>query len=245
VENDVIRLIAFDADDTLWHSECYYQDAHEVFVKLVEPYEPDKEKTLAVLNDIEMANLPVLGYGVKGFALSMIEAALKLSAGMVTGREIDRIMQIAREMLSRELGLIDGVEETVTALAEQYPLIIITKGDLIDQERKFTSSGLGAYFQSIEVVSSKNPDIYRRILTKYEVTAENFLMVGNSLKSDILPVVELGGWGVHVPYSVTWSHEVIEHVTGKGTRWFELENIRQLESMLANGVFKASRASEG
>ncbi|MBI5568083.1 MAG: HAD family hydrolase [Chloroflexi bacterium] len=223
------NIIAFDADDTLWHSESLYAAAQSEYRQLLGGYAaPDQIDR--VLHDTEMRNLPLYGYGIKGFALSMIEAALDISASHIQGHEVQRVLQLARHMLSAELQLLDHAAEIVAQLAETYPLMLITKGDLFDQESKIERSGLKPYFHQIEIVSDKTPRAYAALLAKHNLEPAKFLMVGNSLRSDILPVVELGGYAIHIPYHITWAHEHIEdtHAAGYET----LEHLGQLPAAI-------------
>jgi putative hydrolase of the HAD superfamily len=199
-------VIAFDADDTLWHNETIYIDAQERFKALLSRYH-SPEWISQKLNDTEMRNLQFYGYGIKSFILSMIETGIELTEGRITGFEVQAILDIAKEMLNAKIRLFDHVQETITALASEYTLMVITKGDPIDQEAKLSRSGLEPYFHYIETVSDKTKDIYASILSKHQIEPSRFLMVGNSLRSDILPVLELGGCAVYIPYELTWAHE--------------------------------------
>ncbi len=224
-------VIAFDADDTLWHSESLYAAAQEEYRRLLAPY-AEAKKTDRVLHQTEMRNLPIYGYGIKGFALSMIEAALELSERRITGHEIQRVLDLAKQMLSTNVELLEGVAEVIEQLAATYPLLLITKGDLIHQENKIEQSGLKPYFRSIEIVADKTPQSYAALLARYHIDAAHFLMVGNSLRSDILPVLEIGGEAVHVPYAITWAHEHVDVPPEQQGRYHELENIGQLPTLL-------------
>ena len=225
-------MIAFDADDTLWHSESYYQDAQQQFAAFLAPYQSDQQAVLSALHQVEIANLPSFGYGVKGFVFSMIETAIQLSNGQITGKEIQTLIDLARTMLQHDVNLLDGARQAVEELSQTYPLMLITKGDLIDQERKFHLSGLAPFFQSIEVISEKNSGVYRSLLARRQVDPTRFLMVGNSLKSDVFPVIELGGYGVHIPYAVTWAHETVSAAPPAPERFFELQNLGQLPGLI-------------
>ena len=205
----MIRVIAFDADDTLWHNETYYRDAEAAFRRMLSAYHEEdwiQERLFAT----EMRNLGHFGYGIKSFVLSMIETAVELTEGRVTGPEIQAIVDLGREMLAHPVELLPHVEEALGALQGRYRLMLITKGDLLDQEAKLARSGLDAFFQAVEVVSEKDEAAYRAILARHRIAPSEFLMVGNSVRSDILPVVELGGRAVHVPYATTWIHEHVE-----------------------------------
>jgi putative hydrolase of the HAD superfamily len=220
----MIETIGFDADDTLWHNEILYLRAQEAFQELLVPYAPPG-KALDELHRTELQNIPLYGYGIKGFALSMIETAIRLSDGRTTAAETARILDIAKEMLRAPVQLLDGVREVLAALAPDYELVMITKGDLLDQELKVARSGLGPFFRNIEVVPEKNPEIYLEILDRLRIPPQRFLMVGNSLRSDILPLVSLGAHAVHIPYDITWEHEAVELGTGQAAGYAELEQI--------------------
>ena len=226
----MIRVIAFDADDTLWHNETYYRNAEASFRRMLAAYHDEawiQERLFAT----EMRNLSHFGYGIKSFVLSMIETAIELTEGQVTGREIQTIVDLGREMLAHPVEPLPHVAETLAALQGRYRLMVITKGDLLDQEAKLARSGLDAYFSAIEVVSEKDESIYRAILARQGVTPGEFLMVGNSLKSDVLPVVALGAHAVFVPYATTWIHEHVEDVDT--SHFTTLEHVGLLPDWLA------------
>lgn len=225
-------LIGFDADDTLWHNEILYRAALERLIALMAPYA--SEKTVrATLDSVEHRNMRTLGYGIKAFVLSMIETAIEVSNGQVNGREIQEIMAAGKQMLPEKMLLLDGVEPTLADLARTYPLVLITKGDLIDQEAKVVRSGLAEYFSAVEIVSEKDEAAYRRILARHQVAPERFFMAGNSLKSDIAPVLRIGGSAVLVPYEHTWAAEMAVDPVSEPGRFFEVESLRQLPELLA------------
>jgi putative hydrolase of the HAD superfamily len=205
----MLDLIAFDADDTLWHNEDLYQDARDEFRALLAPYAPPPDLD-DIVHETEMRNLPYYGFGVSSFTLSLIETAIAVTGGRVTGAEIDRLLAIARHMISADIRLIDEVEDTLATLATDYPLLLITKGDLLHQQDKVARSGLGRYFSGVEVVSDKTAATYADILRRRGVAPARFLMVGNSLRSDILPVAEIGGHAVYVPVAVAWVYDVVD-----------------------------------
>jgi putative hydrolase of the HAD superfamily len=205
-----VDVVGIDADDTLWHNETYFADAQATFVQILAPWTPEGEDVLALHDATERANLELFGYGIKGFTLSMVETAIEVSRGEVTTSAIAELLRLGKEMLAHPVELLDGVAEAVEALAADHRLVLITKGDLIHQETKIARSGLADRFERIEIVSEKDPATYRAILDRMDVAPERFLMVGNSVRSDILPVLELGGHAVHVPYAITWSHEVVD-----------------------------------
>lgn len=205
-----IKVVAFDADDTLWVNENYYREAEEKFIKLLSNYETEN-KLDQELFMMEMKNLHLYGYGVKSFMLSMVESALELSNYKIKPTVIQQIIEIGKEMLEKPIELLDGVEDTLKALKPKYRLILATKGDLLDQERKLEKSRLIKYFHHIEILSDKKADNYQKLLSHLDIMPSEFLMIGNSLKSDVLPLLEIGARAIHVPYHTTWAHEVVEH----------------------------------
>jgi len=227
-----LDLIAFDADDTLWHTEHLYADAQAQFRALLAPYVA-ADTLDGHLFEVEMRNLNFFGYGVKGFTLSMIETAIEMTEGQVGGQDIQRIIDLAKAMLTAEITLLDEAEQTVAALAQTHRLMIITKGDLFDQETKVARSGLASYFQDVEIVSDKNQDTYAALLARHAVAPERFLMVGNSLRSDVLPVVALGAHAVYVPHHLTWAHETVPDHEAAASRYHELARLGQLPALIA------------
>lgn len=207
--NTPIELIAFDADDTLWHNERSYRDARERFRRLLARagVTLSAEEIEAEVNRTELANLDYYGYGVSSFVLSLTETAITLTDGRITGGDLVDLIELAKQMLTEEVELFPGALETLTVLAADWPLMLITKGDLLHQRSKLERSGLAGWFRHVEVVSHKTTDIYTAILARHGVPPARFVMVGDSLRSDILPVVEAGGWAVHVPAVLSWSHE--------------------------------------
>ena len=201
-------LIAFDADDTLWHNEDLYRDARAQFDRLLAPYDPPPDLE-DIIHATEMANLPFFGFGVNSFTLSLIETAVRVTGGRVGGQAIGRLIDVAKGMIAADIRLIDEVEDTLAALSADYSLLLITKGDLLHQQDKVARSGLGRYFSGVEVVSDKTAATYADILRRRGVAPARFLMIGNSLRSDIVPVAELGGQAVYVPIENTW---VYDHV---------------------------------
>lgn len=204
------RVIAFDADDTLWVNEPIFRRAEEEFCELMVAF-LDMETCAKRLFDFEMQNLPLYGYGIKPFALSLTEAAIKLSDGKVSNDILLNIIEIGKFMLKAPVVVLDGVEEFLSTLSrkQDYRLVVATKGDLLDQERKLEKSGLSKYFHHIEVMSDKQPENYRKLVNHLDIDASQFTMVGNSVKSDILPVLEIGGRAFHIPFHTTWEHEVV------------------------------------
>ncbi|MDI9876050.1 MULTISPECIES: HAD family hydrolase [Bacteroidota] len=205
-----LKVIAFDADDTLWVNEPYFQEVEKKFCEMMEDYHPQHTISRELLK-IEIANLSLYGYGVKGYILSMIEAALHISGKTLSIEAIQKILELGKEMLEKPIELLDGVEEVLQQLQGKYRLVVATKGDLLDQERKLKKSGLEKYFHHIEIMSDKQEADYQKLIRHLDIAPEEFMMIGNSLKSDVLPVLKLGGIGVHVPYHTTWAHETVEH----------------------------------
>ena len=203
-----IKVIAFDADDTLWVNEPFFRDAENEFCKLLKNY-ISREDCKQLLFEVEINNLPIYGYGIKPFTLSLIEAAIALSKNSIPLETVSEIIELGKEMLSKPIKLIDGIEETLIKLSSKYRLVMATKGDLLDQERKLKKSGLENYFHHIEVMSDKQPDNYQKLLQHLDITSNQFLMIGNSIKSDILPVLEIGAYAIHIPFHITWEHEKV------------------------------------
>lgn len=203
-----LSLVGFDADDTLWKSEDYYRAAEKHFQAIVGEYiDITNPQTAGHLLAVERRNLGIYGYGAKGMTLSMLEAAIEMTAGRISTADISRILQLGHDTLRHPVELLDGVREAVAAIAADYPVVLITKGDLFHQESKIERAGLHDVLPRIEVVSEKDPATYARVLAEFGVAAENFVMIGNSLRSDAEPVLALGGWAVHMPYALTWAHE--------------------------------------
>lgn len=225
-------VIAFDADDTLWHNETLFSVTQERFRQLLAPYQQDSW-TGQELYETEVRNLEYFGYGIKGFTLSMIETAIQITEGRVQARDIQAIVDFAKEMLRAPVQLIEGVEATITALVQAHRLMLITKGDLFDQETKIAESGLAQHFTHVEIVRDKTEDSYRAILHKHRISAEQFVMVGNSLRSDVLPVLALGARAVHIPYHVTWAHEHVAPSELARAGYIELDHIDQLPGYIA------------
>jgi len=225
-----IKVIAFDADDTLWVNEPYFRRAEEEFCNLLSEYLQPHALERELLK-IEIGNLPLYGYGVKGFMLSMIETALTVSDKTIRLEHIEKILDLGKNLLNEPIDLLEGVEEVLDTLKGKYRLVVATKGDLLDQERKLKKSGLSHYFHHIEIMSEKDDANYRKLIKHLDVLPENLLMVGNSLKSDILPVLNVGGYAVHVPYHTTWIHEQIDH-TIENDNFRSVENIREILKFL-------------
>jgi putative hydrolase of the HAD superfamily len=209
-----IRMVAFDGDDTLWRSQDYFDAAQLEFERIVGTYVDLADARVAErLYAYEKDNLAWFGYGVKGMALSMIEAAVEITGERIVATDVHRIVQLGKELLRHPVELLPGIRDAVADIAGRHEVVLITKGDLFHQEAKVRDSGLAGLFRRIEIVSEKDPATYARLLEEFGIAAEQFVMVGNSLRSDIAPVLALGGWGVHMPYHTTWSHE---HEAGVG-----------------------------
>ncbi|MBF04246.1 MAG: HAD family hydrolase [Flavobacterium sp.] len=203
------KTIAFDADDTLWHNEPYFDEAQARFCELFQDYASSQEILGQILNH-QVKNLPLYGFGIKAFTLSMIETALQITNHSISGKGIEKIITIGKDLLQKPVELLPHVEEVLQELKGKYKLIVATKGDLKDQHRKLHDSGLGHYFHHIEVLSDKTEVDYTKMLGRLDIQAADFLMIGNSLKSDVLPILNIGGYGVHVPYHTTWEYEKID-----------------------------------
>ncbi|MEO0487471.1 MAG: HAD family hydrolase [Pseudomonadota bacterium] len=223
-----ITTLAFDADDTLWHNEMYFQMTQTKLEALLAPY-CDAAELHTRLLETERRNLGRYGYGVKGFTLSMIEVAIEVSAGQVPAPVIGKIMHDGREMLAHPLKLLDGVEATLAALASRYRFVLITKGDLLHQEQKLAASGLGELFDAVHVVSEKDPGVYRRCLG---AAAAQTMMIGNSMRSDILPALAAGCWATHVPFALEWELEKADDPTDRD-RFHRIANMAELTALLA------------
>ena len=224
-------VIGFDADDTLWHNEIIFERVHERYRALLARYH-DAKTVDGTLLATEKRNLELYGYGVKGFTLCAIETAIALTEGKIGASEIDGILVLGREMLAHPVELLEGVADVVSELAKKHTLLLITKGDLRDQERKLAKSGLAGRFHLVEIVSEKDRSTYETIFRRHAITPDRFLMVGNSLKSDILPVLALGGAGAHVPYHLTWAHERVEELPTADGRFFQLKTMRELPGVV-------------
>lgn len=221
-----IQVIAFDADDTLWVNEPFFQETEKKFCDMLEDFLPHHSVSRDLFT-MEIKNLPHYGYGVKGFILSMIEAAITITEGKIGADSIEKIIALGKELLDKDIELLDGVEDVLKALQGKYRLVMATKGDLLDQERKLNKSGLAKYFHHIEIVSEKQEPEYRKLIKHLDISPSQFLMIGNSLKSDILPVLNIGGHGFHVPYHTTWEHEKVD-IKLDHQNFRSLSNIREV-----------------
>jgi putative hydrolase of the HAD superfamily len=233
-------VVALDADDTLWHNEPLFQRAQQRFGEILASY-PTKSWTTDDLYEREKHNLQFFGYGSKGFALSLIETAIQLTEGEIVGRDVQAIIDLAKEILQTPVRLLDGVGEVIPRLAARHRLMLVTKGDLLEQEAKIARSGLASHFSFVEIVSEKDSDTYRRLFARYGLDPRRVVMVGNSLRSDVLPIVALGGHAVHIPYETTWAHEVVGAAEVAGRAYHELASIAELPDFVARLAARADR----
>lgn len=218
-----LKVIAFDADDTLWVNEPYFRETEDRFCELLEDYLPHHSVARELLQ-VEIRNINLYGYGVKGFMLSMIEAAMELSQKTIKVDVIEKIIELGKELLEKPIIQLEDVEDVLQSLHGKYKLVVATKGDLLDQERKLRKSGLEHYFHHIEIMSEKRDSDYLKLLKHLDIQPSQFMMLGNSLKSDVLPVLDIGGHAVHIPYHTTWAHETID-------KDIEHANFRQVNSI--------------
>jgi putative hydrolase of the HAD superfamily len=225
-----IQVIAFDADDTLWVNEPFFQETERKLCALLEDYLPHHTVSQELFKT-QIQNLPLYGYGVKSFILSMIETSLEVSEKTISLEVIEKIIALGKEMLQKPIELLDGVEEVLQTLHGRYRLVVATKGDLLDQERKLIKSGLAHYFHHIEIMSDKRESDYQKLLKHLDIAPEEFLMIGNSLKSDVLPVLAIGGHGFHIPYHTTWAYEHIEH-TIEHPHFQSFSSLREILNLL-------------
>ena len=229
-------IIIFDADDTLWHNINHFTFTEDQFAQLLSPYH-DAKWVKDRLYEVESRNMARFGYGVKAFGLSMIETAVELSEGRITGTEIKQIIDFCKKMLDNPIDLIPNVADVIHTLHHQYPLMIITKGDLLDQETKIARSGLADFFSKIEIVSHKTPEAYSELFLRHKINPERAIMIGNSLKSDVLPIIEISGRAIHIPYHTTWEHEKVD-ISKLGEKpYYELADIAQLPEFLEKVEF--------
>jgi len=225
-----IKVIAFDADDTLWVNETYFRDAELEFAKLLAKYET-ANKIDQELFKKEIDNLRYYGYGIKGFVLSMIECALELSNYQIHPKALQAILDIGKEMIEKPIELLKGVEDTLQFLDGKYRLIVATKGDLLDQERKLEKSNLLKYFHHIEVMSDKKEKDYKKLIKHLDIKPSEFLMIGNSLKSDVLPPINIGASAIHIPFHTTWIHEEVDLQDSTKLEYRTLNNIKEVLSL--------------
>lgn len=227
-----ITTVGLDADDTLWHNETIFRLTQARFLELVRDH-ADEPTTQARLAEVERRNLRLYGYGIKGFTLSMLETAMELCDGEAPAHIVREILAAGREMIAHPVETLPGVDEALSELAERYRLILITKGDLLDQERKLAASGLGDLFAAVEIVSEKDRGTYDRVFARHGTGPAEAVMAGNSIKSDVLPALEAGAWAVHIPYAVTWAHELADAPDGHA-RYGALEMIAELPAWIGD-----------
>ena len=227
VDYSNIKVIGFDADDTLWVNETYYREAELEFAKLLAKYET-ANKIDQELFKTEMKNLDMYGYGIKSFVLSMVESALEISNNEISTESINEILKIGKDMINKPIELLDGVKEVLTVLSKKYRLILATKGDLLDQERKLERSSLSNFFHHIEILSDKKEENYSKLLKHLDIMPQQFLMVGNSLKSDILPLVNIKAHAIHVPFHTTWAHEQVTEEETNGKQYKTVKSLKDI-----------------
>lgn len=226
-----IKVIGFDADDTLWVNETYFREAELEFAKILAAYETANTVNQELFKK-EIENLSLYGYGIKGFVLSMVEMAIELSNGELPNEAIVKILSLGKNMLNAPVDLLDGVEDILKYLSKNYKLIVLTKGDLLDQQRKLEKSNLTSYFNYIEVMSDKRETDYFKVLDHLQVESSEFLMIGNSLKSDVLPLVNIGAQAIHIPFHTTWLHEQVTEQQVTNTTYRTIKNLSELQVLL-------------
>jgi putative hydrolase of the HAD superfamily len=226
-----IKIIGFDADDTLWVNEPFYRNTESKFCELLQSY-CSADEINRQLYKVEVNNLDLYGYGSKAFVLSLIETAILVSGGKVSAGEISRILELGKEQINEKNPLLDGIPDVLRMLSVHFRLIVATKGDLLDQERKLKNSGIAGYFHHIEIMSDKTSENYQKLLNHLDIKPDEFIMVGNSLKSDIVPVIDLGGYAIHVPFHVTWQHEEIMPGEIPETHFCTVENMSDIIPIL-------------
>ena len=222
-----VKVVAFDADDTLWVNEPIFKKAHQDFAEIVSQW-IGFDEIPAELYKTEVRNIPIYGFGIKGFILSMIETSIRVSQGEISAAQIGDIIGIGKGMQRHPVELLPEVEDTLETLSARYRLIVATKGDLIEQQRKLRESNLEKYFHHVEVMSDKTPDYYRKLIKHLDIETEDFLMIGNSIRSDILPVLEIGGHAIHVPYHLNWIHEQVDDFDTNRPRFMECERLKEV-----------------
>ncbi len=240
----MIGLVGFDGDDTLWHSEGYYQVVHDEFERILGKYlDLADARVHDRLLATEKGNLRLFGYGAKGMTLSMIETAIELTGERIGAGDLHRLVELGKQVLAHPVELLPGIRAAVAAVAREFRIVLITKGDLFHQEAKVKRSGLADLFHRIEIVSEKDESTYRRLMAEFEIEASSFVMVGNSLRSDIAPVVQLGGWGVYMPYALTWAHERETEFAADDHRVETVEQASQIPGAISRIAARALDAS--
>ncbi|MTI21948.1 HAD family hydrolase [Fulvivirga sp. RKSG066] len=226
-----LKVIGFDADDTLWVNENYFREAEDAFCELLSDFLP-KEEVMKILFDIEMKNLEIYGFGIKGFMLSMTETVVEIAGEKATHEMFAKVLSLGKEMLNKPVELLDEVENILNELKDRYRIILVTKGDLLDQQRKLEKSQLEKFFHHVEVMSNKHERDYQKLIKHLDVKPEEFLMIGNSLKSDILPVVKIGAKAIYVPYEITWQHEAVSKDEDHGVGYQQVESLSEVLNYL-------------
>ncbi len=221
-----LKVIAFDADDTLWVNETFFREAETSFCNLLEDFMPHHSVNQELYR-IEVGNIDLYGYGIKAFMLSMIQTASVITENKVDFSIVDKIMEIGHDMMNKPVELLDGVQEVIEELHGRYTLVVATKGDLVDQERKLAKSGLDHFFHHIEIMSEKRAANYQKLIKHLDCHPSEFLMIGNSIKSDVLPVIDLGGNAIHIPFHTTWEHEVVKHHIDEDS-FISLQSVREI-----------------
>jgi putative hydrolase of the HAD superfamily len=240
---DTIKVIGFDADDTLWVNEPFYRDTEKQFARILSPYYAENEVNDQLFKT-EMQNLALYGYGAKSFILSMIETALRLSENKITAFEISKIIEIGKAQLNLPIELLEGVELVLQKLQPRYKLILATKGDLLDQEQKLKKSGLISYFHHIEIMSDKHENNYRNLIKRLDIDPQYFVMIGNSIKSDILPVINIGASAIHVPYHTTWQHEN-DHAETDNSKFVTVDKLIEILYLFRHKGYKGIGEDKG
>ncbi len=227
---DKINTIAFDADDTLWENEPYFRKSEKIFCNLVSDY-IDEDNAMKIVYDVNIKNLQLFGYGVKAHILNMLEALSIITKNNASHSLINQVIEIGKNQINKPIVLLDNVEETLKTLSKKYRLIVVTKGDLLEQKTKFFKSNLSKYFEYIEVLEEKNEENYTTMLNKINCKTDELLMIGNSLKSDIIPILNIGGYAIHIPYHTTWEHEVVKEPVIH-EKLIELKNISEVPNIV-------------
>lgn len=222
-----VKIIGFDADDTLWMNETYFRDTERKFAELMQKFASEKY-VIDQLTEVEVKNIPLYGYGVKGFMLSMMETAVKIAGKQAGSEIIEGVLSLGNNLLEKPVVLLDNVRFVIEKLKNKYPLLLLTKGDLLDQQRKLKKSGLNSCFKHIEIMSDKKEQNYAEIFSLLSISPDEFMMIGNSIKSDILPVLKLGAWAVHIPYHTTWVHEETSEDPTRFNRFYKLHSLKDL-----------------
>jgi len=222
-----IKVVGFDADDTLWVNENYFREAEERFCQMLTDFHSKKE-VLKTLFDIEMKNLDLYGFGIKGFMLSMMETINEVAGDKAKPEYYERAIALGKDMLNKPVQLLDEVEEILIKIQDKYQIILVTKGDLLDQQRKLQKSGLEKYFHHVEVMSNKHQADYNKLINHLDIKPHEFLMIGNSLRSDILPVIKVGSQAIYVPYEITWQHEVVNHEEEERADYLRVNSLQEI-----------------